>query len=53
MAELAAAHGTDTLIHALLADQGLDCGVKPSDVRRQVQCGIEHGRKQGGKGGAP
>jgi hypothetical protein len=33
------------LAHALLSDPGLDCALSPSDVRRQIDCGLEH--KQG------
>ena len=44
MSELAISGGVDGLIHALLTVPGLDCGVKPSDVRRQIQSGIDHGR---------
>lgn len=30
------------LAHALLSDAALDCGLSPSDVRRQIDCGLEH-----------
>ncbi len=41
------------LIHALLTDAGLDCGLSPSDVRRQIDCGITHADQQvNGQGGA-
>jgi hypothetical protein len=33
------------LAHALLTEAGLDMGLAPSDVRRQIDCGIEHVRK--------
>ena len=33
--------------HALLTDAGLDSGLPPSEVRRQIECGLEH--KEGGK----
>lgn len=45
MAELANVQGIEALIHALLTEPGLDCGVKPSDVQRQIQCGIECGKR--------
>lgn len=28
------------LAHALLTDAALDCGLSPSDVRRQIECGL-------------
>lgn len=41
------------LIHALLTEAGLDCGLSPSDVRRQIDCGIVHADQQAdGRGGA-
>jgi hypothetical protein len=30
------------LAHALLADAALDSGLSPSDVRRQIDCGLQH-----------
>ncbi len=30
------------LAHALLTDAGLDSGLSPSEVRRQIDCGLEH-----------
>lgn len=40
------------LIHALLTEAGLDCGLSPSDVRRQIDCGIAHADQQAdGRGG--
>jgi hypothetical protein len=35
-----------SLTHALLAEAGLDLGLAPKDVARQIRCGIEHARKQ-------
>ncbi len=32
------------LAHALLTEAGLDSGLTPSEVRRQIDCGIEHGK---------
>jgi hypothetical protein len=32
----------------LLTDAGLDAGLSPSDVRRQIECGLSHGASQGG-----
>jgi hypothetical protein len=38
------------LAHALLTEAGLDSGLPPSDVRRQVECGLEHvNNPNGGK----
>lgn len=31
-----------TLAHALLTGAGLDSGLSPSDVRRQIECGLAH-----------
>lgn len=30
------------LAHALLSDAGFDSGLSPSDVRRQIDCGLNH-----------
>lgn len=30
------------LTHALLTEAGLDCGLTPADVRRQIDCGLKH-----------
>lgn len=30
------------LAHGLLTEAGLDCGLSPSDVRRQIDCGLNH-----------
>ncbi len=32
----------DVLAHALLSDAALDCGLKPAEVRRQIDCGLRH-----------
>jgi hypothetical protein len=39
------------LAHALLTEPGLDCGLSPSDVRRQIDCGLSHAGR-GQEGGA-
>jgi hypothetical protein len=31
------------LAHALLSEAGLDSGLSPKDVRRQIECGLAHG----------
>jgi hypothetical protein len=36
------------LAHALLTEAALDCGLSPSDVRRQIDCGLRHGRQSEG-----
>jgi hypothetical protein len=37
------------LAHALLTEAALDSGLPPSEVRRQIDCGLEHSRQaQGG-----
>src|SRR5262249_20426110 len=35
--------------HALLAESGLDSGLSPADVRRQIDCGLTHAK--GGQNG--
>jgi hypothetical protein len=40
------------LAHALLTDAGLDTGLAPSDVRRQIDCGLAHAGKQRGGAGS-
>ena len=37
-----------SLVAALLAEPGCDVGLTPKDVNRQIQCGIEHARRQHG-----
>jgi hypothetical protein len=37
-------------VHALLTEPGLDTGLAPREVRRQIECGIEHARHQNAKG---
>ncbi len=34
-----------SLAHALLTDAALDSGLSPSDVRRQIECGLSKGQK--------
>ena len=50
LAELYESHGFDALAHALLADAALDSGLSPSEAKRQIDCGLAHGRrpKEGG-----
>jgi hypothetical protein len=36
------------LAHALLTEPALDSGLTPADVRRQIECGLAHGRKGAG-----
>jgi hypothetical protein len=33
------------LAHALLTEAALDCGLSPSDVHRQIDCGLNHVKK--------
>ena len=35
------------LVHELLTEAGLDCGLSPSDVRRAIDCGLKSGSKSG------
>jgi hypothetical protein len=37
---------TPSLCHALLTEAALDVGLSPSDVRRQIDCGIAHATRQ-------
>jgi hypothetical protein len=34
------------LAHALLTDAALDSGLTPSETKRQIECGLAHGRRQ-------
>jgi hypothetical protein len=45
-ANLAELGDIDRIAFELLTDVGLDMGLCPSDVRRQIATGLEHGRKQ-------
>ena len=38
-----------SLVAALLTEPGCDNGLSPKDVARQIQCGIDHARKQRGR----
>jgi hypothetical protein len=40
----------DALAHALLSEAALDSGLPPSEVRRQIDCGLRH--RRGGAGDA-
>lgn len=42
----------DDLILALLTEPGLDTGLPPREVERQIRTGIEHARRQIGEGSA-
>jgi hypothetical protein len=46
LAEFRAAVGFDALAHALLSEAALDSGLTPSEARRQIDCGLAHGRRQ-------
>ena len=52
LAELHEAVGFDGLAHALLAEAALDSGLTPSEAKRQIDCGLAHGRRQTGRGRA-
>jgi hypothetical protein len=45
-ASLAEFNCPPALAHALLTDAAHDIGLSPSDVRRQIECGLAHGSKQ-------
>ena len=42
-----------SLVAALLTEPGRDVGLSPKDVDRQIQCGIEHARRQRGAAADP
>jgi hypothetical protein len=46
LAELHEAIGFDGLAHALLSEAALDSGLTPSEARRQIDCGLAHGRRR-------
>ena len=46
LAELHEAVGFDALAHALLSEAALDSGLTPSEAKRQIDCGLAHGRRQ-------
>ena len=50
LGELYESHGFDALAHALLTEAALDSGLSPSEAKRQIDCGLAHGRrpKEGG-----
>jgi hypothetical protein len=54
-ANLAEFATVEELVYALLTEPGLDAGLTPSDVRRQIGCGIEKGMVgiRGMKGDVP
>ena len=52
MKEFSLSHGEDDLICAIVTDAALDCGLSPSEVKRQVACGLERARNTA-KGGPP
>jgi hypothetical protein len=39
------------LAHALLTEAGLDSGLPPKEVRRQIDCGLGHVQNRNGQGG--
>jgi hypothetical protein len=50
----AAAYATEqgcppSFVFALLSESGCDLGLMPKDVARQIQCGIDHARRQCGE----
>jgi hypothetical protein len=51
-ANLAELGTIDDLILAILTEPGLDTGLPPREVERQIRTGIEHARRQRGEGGA-
>jgi hypothetical protein len=46
LAELHDTHSFDAVVHALLTDCALDSGLSPSEAKRQIDCGLAHGRRQ-------
>jgi hypothetical protein len=51
-ANLAEFANIDDLIKTLLTEPGLDTGLPPAEVERQIRTGIEHARRQRAEGGA-
>jgi len=49
-ANLAEFHCPPALAHALLTEAALDTGLTPSDVRRQIECGLNHVGQRAGNG---
>ena len=47
-ANLAEFPNVNELAHALLSEAALDSGMPPSDVRRQIDCGLNHSHKGNG-----
>jgi hypothetical protein len=47
-ANLAEFNCSPALAFALLTEAGLDSGLPPAEVRRQIECGLNHGRKGAG-----
>ncbi len=39
------------LVHGILTEAGLDTGLPSREVHRQIECGIEHARRQQAQGG--
>jgi hypothetical protein len=52
LAEIYLANGFDTLVHNLLTEAALDSGLTPSETKRQIECGLDHARRQR-EGGTP
>jgi hypothetical protein len=50
-ANLAEFNCPPALAHALLTDAALDCGLSPADVRRQIDCGLNHFANQRDRNG--
>jgi hypothetical protein len=50
LSELHEAIGFDALAIALLSEAALDSGLTPSEAKRQIDCGLSHGRHRGGRG---
>jgi hypothetical protein len=51
LSEFYMSYGFEALAHALLVDAALDSGLSPSEAKRQIDCGLAHGRRPK-KGGA-
>jgi len=51
LSELHESIGFDAVAHALLSEAALDSGLPPGELKRQIDCGLAHGRRRQREGG--